>query len=340
MASKGTLFIIIVSALALGGCASATLTAGVNLSKVGQTTATQMEQNATVSSAAMLSFRKAVAFEDAYNNQIGTSTQLLTHIDAIQNAISQYAKMLDSLASTYSALGDLASYDAVGSFNTSFATFDKDANNFLHSVQPSSQIRQETASAVQAGVGIAIGLIQAHEVKNASRTIKTKLQIIIPIMDDPQTKKLLVFNKQETTKDIEQAAETLFDNGVYSYGPLLDDLGAALNLKSNSQSDAIVANNANLLRGLRYVAIELANEQSDQMEGSYDKSVAALKALVPLHESLEKGAPLNLDTALAITNQLRTIATSLQPARSVSMKMRHFQQIFSVPPHHSQAMVC
>jgi len=26
--------------------------------------------------------------------------------------------------------------------------------------------------------------------------------------------------------------------------------------------------------------------------------------------------------------------------RSVSMKTRHFHKIFSVPPHHSQAMVC
>ena len=28
------------------------------------------------------------------------------------------------------------------------------------------------------------------------------------------------------------------------------------------------------------------------------------------------------------------------PERSVSMKMRHFHKIFSVPPHRSQAMVC
>ena len=317
MASKGTLFIIIASALALGGCASATLTTGANLAKVGQTTAAQMEQNATISSTTMLSLRKAVAFNDGFNAQPGNpaSKTFLTNVDSIQSKISQYAKMLDSLASTYSALGDLASYDAVGTFNTSFATFDQDANKFLQSVKSSFQIPQETASAVRIGGGIVIGFIQAHEIKDASRIIKAKLQIIIPIMDDPNTKKLLLLNKREITGLIDQAAATLFACGVYSYGPLLDDLGAPLNLKSNSQTDAIVAKNSKLKSGLMNVAIELAKDQSDQMEASYDKSVVALKALVPLHESLEKGGPLNLDTVIAITSQLRTIATSLQTTK-------------------------
>src|SRR5208337_1141864 len=241
MASQRTLFIIIASALALGGCSSATLTSGANLAKAGQTAALQMEQNATNSSTTMLSFRKAVAFNDGFNGKIGNSVAYLTNADAIQSKISQYAKMLESLASTYSALGDLASYDAVGSFNTSFASFDKDANTLIKSLQPTAQIPQETATAVQAGGGIVIGFIQAKKIKDASRIIKAKLQIIIPIMDDPNTKELLILNKQDSTGVIDVAAETLFDCGVYSYGPLLDDLGGALNLKSNSQSDTIVA---------------------------------------------------------------------------------------------------
>ena len=276
-----------------------------------------MEQNATISSTELVTLRKAVAFNDGFNGQIDNqdSKTFLKNVDAAQSKISQYAKMLDSLASTYSALGDLASYDAVGSFNTSFATFYKDSNKFLQSVKTGYQIPQETASAVQAGGGIVIGLIQAHEIKDASRTIRVMLQTIIPIMDDPNTETLLLLNKEVTTGMIDQAAVTLFSCGVYSYGPLLDDLGAAFNLKSNSQSDAVVAKNANLQRGLRNVQIELANEQSDQMKASYDKSVAALKALVPLHESLENGAPLNLDTVLAVTSELQTIATKLQTTK-------------------------
>jgi len=237
----------------------------------------------------------------------------LTHVASVQSKISQYAKMLDSLASTYSALGDLAAYDAAGSFNTSVKALDKDANAFFQSVQSNIQIPQEAASAVEVGGGIVIGLIQADRIKNSSKIIRAKLQMIIPIVDNPKTKNLLILNKELTTEQLNQAAETMFDCGVYSYGPLLDDLGVPLNLKSNSQSDAVVANNEKLKRGLRNVADELGNQQIDQMAASYDKSVTALKALVPLHESLEKGAPLNLDTVLAITSQLQTIATSLQP---------------------------
>jgi hypothetical protein len=146
-------------------------------------------------------------------------------------------------------------------------------------------------------------------------TIKVLVQTIIPVLDDPRTRELLILNKEEVTGQIDQAAETLFFSGVYSYSPLLDDLGGAMNFKSNPQSDSVVVKNPKLQRGLRNVAIETASEQSDQLVASYDKSVAALKALIPLHESLEKGAPLNVDTLLAIVNQLQTISTSLQTAK-------------------------
>src|SRR5215472_3567733 len=107
---------------ALSGCASATLTAGANLAKVGQTAALQMEQNAIVSSDTMASLRKAVAFNDGFNAQIANreSATFLRNEAQIQASVAQYARMLESLSAAYSALGDLASYDAAGTFNTAF----------------------------------------------------------------------------------------------------------------------------------------------------------------------------------------------------------------------------
>jgi hypothetical protein len=276
-----------------------------------------MEENATLSSDAMLNLRKAVAFNDGFNGQIGNSSSqtFLKNVGEIQDNLSQYAKMLESLSGAYSALGDLAAYDAVGTFNTSFSSLAKDSNQFLQSIHSSVQIGPVTSSAVKAGGGIVIGLVQAKEVKDASRAIKVLLQTVIPVFDDPRTRELLILNKEEVTGQIDQAAETLFFTGVYSYSPLLDDLGGPMNFKSNPQSDSVVVKNPKLQQGLRNVAIETASEQTDQLAASYDKSVAALKALVPLHESLENGAPLNVNGLLAIVNQLHTIATSLQPAK-------------------------
>jgi uncharacterized protein YceK len=55
MLSRTKNLIVLALALALCGCSSsATLTAGASLGKVGQLAATQMEQNAPISSATML----------------------------------------------------------------------------------------------------------------------------------------------------------------------------------------------------------------------------------------------------------------------------------------------
>jgi len=276
-----------------------------------------MEENATLSSDAMLNLRKAVAFNDGFNGQIGNSSSqtFLQNVGEIQDNLSQYAKMLESLSGAYSALGDLAAYDAVGNFNTSFSNLAKDSNQFLQGIHSSVQVGAVTSSAVKAGGGIVIGFVQANEVKDASRHIKVLLQTVIPVFEDPGTRTLLILNKEEVTGQIDQAAQTLFVSGVYSYGPLLDDLGGPMNFRSNPKSDSVVIKNPKLKQGLGNVAIEAAGEQSSQLAASYDKSVAALKALVPLHESLENGAPLNVGTITVIVNQLQKIATSLQPAK-------------------------
>lgn len=321
MKEAGSLFAILlgifISALMVSGCSSTTLTSGANLAKAGQTVANQMEQNATLSSDAMLNLRQAVAFNDGFNGQAGNSSSatFLNNVQQIQDNLSQYARMLESLSAVYAALGDLATYDAVGSFNTSFANLAKDSNQFLQGIHSGVQVGPVTTSAVKAGGGILLGFVQAKDVKDASRSIRLVLQTVIPVLDDQRTRQLLILNKQQVTGQVDQAAETLFFSGVYSYDPLLDALGAPMNFKSNPQSASVVAKNAKLERGLRNVVIETASEQSDQIADSYDKSVAALKALIPLHESLENGAPVNVGTLSVLVTQLETIATSLESAK-------------------------
>jgi hypothetical protein len=307
----------VAATIALSGCSSVTLTAGANLAKVGQTTADQMEQNATISVDAMSGLRKAVAFNDGFNNAIGNpaSASFLKSMTDVQTKVSQYAKMLESLSAAYAALGDLASYDAVGGFNTAYAALVKDSNQFLQTTGTPKRIPATASSVVAAGAGVFVGYVQAEKVKDASRAIEKWLRAIIPILDDPATRKLLILNKQAAVAQISQAAATLFATGVYSYDPLLDVLGAPLNLKSTAQSDAVVAKNPKIKSGLSNVAIELANEQSDQIAAAYDASVAALKALLPLHQSLENGAPLNLGTLQTIVDRLQSIATSIETTK-------------------------
>lgn len=309
--------VILAVALILGGCSAATVSGGASLAKAGQTASLQMEQNATISADTMLRLRKAVAFNAGFNNASGDPNvrTFLSNVDAIRVALSSYGRMLESLSASYGALGDLASYDASGNFNSAFASLVKDSNQFLKTAGSSTQIPQAAASAVETGGGIAIGLVQARDVKQASRNIKALLLTVIPVLEDPKTRQNMILVNQQISGQISQAARVLFATGVYSYSPLLDDLGAPLNLKSIPSADTAVAGNARLKAGLLNVVTEEANAQAEQMAASYDKSLAALRALVPLHDSLENGAPLNLDTVIAITSQLQALAASLQAAK-------------------------
>jgi hypothetical protein len=276
-----------------------------------------MEQNVTLSANSVLSLRKAVAFNDGFNRvQNNSDSQgFLKTIEAIQGNLAQYGKLLESLSSSYSALGDLASYDAAGNFNSSIATLATDAKNFASTVGKPIEIPTEVTSGVKAAGGIAIGLLQAGKVKDGSKKIETVLKEIISVLDNPDTRVKLIPVQGLVTGQIDEAAVTLFAKGVYSYTSLLDDLGAPLNLKSTSASDTIVSKDSQVQAGLRNVAAELAQEQVSSQAASYDRNLAALKALVPLHESLQHGAPLNLATIVSVTGQLQSIAASLQPPK-------------------------
>jgi hypothetical protein len=299
-------------------CSTQTLTGGASLARVGQAAAIQMEQNATLSGNSILALKKAVAFNDGYNKQVGNpdSRAFLANIVSIQSRLAQYGNWLESLASAYSALGDLAAYDAAGNFDSSMDKLATNTANFATSIGKPIGIPSDATATVKVAGGLVLSSIQAREVKNASRRIETLLTVIIAVLDDPNTKKQLVCIQREVAGQIEQAATVLFANGICSYAPLLDDLGSPLGVKSVAGVDEVVAKNDKVLTGLRNVAVELANEQVASQEAAYDKSLAALKALVPLHESLQQGAPLNLNTITSIVNQLQQIAARLQAPKT------------------------
>jgi len=301
----------------LGGCTTQSLSAGVDLSKAGVAASTQMEQNATLSDDALASLQTAVAFNDGFNNQIGnaSSAAFLKHEQSIHDKLQKYGKMLDSLSGAYTALGSLSSYDASGTFNTSIKSLATDANNFGKSVDPGFSIPSEVANGVGAVGGIIIANWQAQQVKDGSRQIEVVLQTVIATLDKPDTKDLLTMNRRVDEGLIDQAAEEALSANVFSYTPMLDSIGAPLKLKAATGADALVAKDTRVRAGLLNSVRVQTDAQLDALDASYDNSLSALKALIPLHENLQNGAPVDATQVNAIIGQLQTIAASVQPAK-------------------------
>lgn len=307
--------------LLLAGCASATLGQGITLSKAGQTAAQQIEQNAVLSADSITALRRAVAFNDGYAGAIGNpaSAGFLQHMRSIQGKQRAYAQLLGSLANAYAALGDLAAYDSAGSFNTAISALAGDASKFGNAVGAKIEIPSQVVQGVSTVGGLALSELRARRVKTASGKIETILKTVIAVLDDPHTRTLLIPAEEQTTGVIDQATDSLLLSGVYGgYAAIADQLGAPLGLKTNDKAEAEIASDAEPMpkvrAGLRNVIVELGAERTEQVGASYDASLKALRALLPLHEKLAKGAPLDLSGAADVTAQLQSIAASLQPS--------------------------
>jgi len=304
-------FLLLLPVLSFTGCATnTTLAGGANLAKAGQSAATQMQQNVTLSANTILTLRKAVAFNDGYNGAVGNanSQQFLANVSGIQGNLKKYASWLQSLSSSYAALGDLANYDAAGNFNSSIASLAGDTTNLAAALGRPVAVPPDATAGVKVIGDLLIVSRQAHEIKQGSEHIESFLTNVISMLEAPATKQQLTTIQKEVSGQIDQAAQVLFDNGMSTYSTLLDDIGAPLNLKTTSNADEVVKANKQILAGLKNVANESFAEQISAQGDAYDQSLSALKALIPLHESLRNGAPLNLSSLTTIINQLQTTA--------------------------------
>lgn len=293
------------------------LSDAVSLSRAGQAAAGQMQQNASVSAARYALLKDAVTFDAAFSGDANNPStgDFLKQEAQIQLKLSVYAGMLGQLAGAYAALGELAGIDASRSFSSAIGMLCGSGNTLLAALNAVQQIPPNACTGLPAGGGLIIGAAQAQMVTSASDQIEAVLKTLIPVLADPTTRALIVLNGELVERQIVSTAKELYASGVYTCSPLLDELGAPLGLKTISGVDAVVRNNRNVRNGCLAYVSATARESAGSVGAAYDASVAGLKALIPLHDSLGAGAPLDLTSISAIISSLQELAAKLQPPR-------------------------
>jgi hypothetical protein len=297
----------------LTGCASQTLSSGSSLATAGQAAASQMSGSVTLSSNSLQQVRTALAFEDGYNGQFGASQGLQSQIAIYQRNLRVYSKMLTSLQSAYAALGSLSGYNAAGNFGTAINSLGGDINAFAKITgSKTAPLSSSAINAVGAIGGQALAFHQAQRVKAGSAKIAVQLSQIIAILSEPHVRNQVVPAQELIQGDINQAATTLFNAHLYSYTPLVDQLGAPLGLKTLPNADATVDKDPRVSAGLRNVEQAQSAAQVAAIGQLYDTNLGALRALLPLHKQLEDGRPLNTAAIAAIISQIETIASEIK----------------------------
>lgn len=291
------------------------LSNAVNLSRVGQAAARQMQQNASVTAAQYELLNDAVAFDAGFSGDPDnpSTSDFLQQETQIQSKLSVYAGMLGQLAGAYAALGDLAGFDASGNFSSAIGMLCGSGNTLLAALNAMQQIPANACTSLPVGGGLIISAVQAQQVASASDQIEAVLKTLIPVLADPTTRTLIVLNGELVQRQIISTAKELYASGVYTCSPLLDELGAPLGLKTTSGVDAVVRNNRNLRNGCLAFVSATARETAGSVGVAYDTSVAGLKSLIPLHDNLRAGAPLDLTAISAIIANLQELAAKLQP---------------------------
>ncbi len=303
------------SALMAACSNSPILSNAVNLSRAGQAAARQMQQNASVTAEQYALLKDAVTFDAGFSGDPDnpSTSDFLQQETQIQSKLSVYAGMLGQLAGAYVALGDLAGFDASGSFSSAIGMLCSSGNALLAALNAMQQIPANACTGLPVGGGLIISAVQAQHVASASDQIEAVLKTLVPVLADPVRRTLIVLNGELVQRQIVSTARELYASGVYTCSPLLDELGAPLGLKTISGVDAVVRNNRNLRNGCLAFVSATARETAGSVGAAYDASVAALKALIPLHDGLRSGAPLDLTAIATIIANLQELAAKLQP---------------------------
>jgi len=309
------LWLPLLGAVTLAGCAQTTLTQAGNLAKAGQTAAAQMHAAATLSADQTTALKMATAFHRGFMAS-GAPTATQQSIDAnianIETELSARAQFLDSLGNAYAALGALSSYGATSAFDTAYASLMTDSNALLKTLK-AKPLPNAVPAAVETMSTLFVGLIQKNQVIAASKAMRTPLNAVIAAMSDNEA--AFTGLNDICARQTRDAAIDLYASHMFSVTPVLDQLAAPLGLKSVANADQLAAANPRVMRGLTAVVAQQADQQDHLVISTYDKSIAALKALLPLHDALEHGSAMDQSRISIITVQIQSLVTQSKPTK-------------------------
>lgn len=300
------------------GCAtipSASLGSAAALAQAGQAAAGQMEQNVTISGQTLILFRKAAAFNDAFNGSTGASKKAVSEVEAIQKNLAQYGNLLHSLAAAYSAMDELAEYGASPTFDSAVSGLVSDAQTFGKQTGSKFAVPASVTTGIEEGGNVVVGAIQTEKVIKASEQIDAMLQKVITVLSDKKVRSAMLPIQAELQGLVDQTAFSIYTQGVYSYRPIVDAFGAPLGLQSVPDVDAIVRSKsgAKLRAGLSAVVSQTVDSQVAAAEAAYDQGLNALKALQEQHQALQAKKPVTLDNVINLVSQLKVLAQVASP---------------------------
>jgi len=238
----------------------------------------------------------ALAFSVGYNGLADNENvrkmvlERMNRVKSLIKLIAVYKAMVQELGKAYAALGKLTSYDASGEFETAFADFTTKADGLLGAVKSGAKLPDDVKTGARKAGSFAIGYLQDKYIKDSSKDIKVVLVYMVGELSKPSVRDGIVGTAVMIQESMIGAAKELYDNGMYSYTPMLDSLGEPLGMKSIKTADEKVASKIKVRNGLMNVVDESVRMRLDAIAEVYDDCLNELKKLVARHDKIDVAA--------------------------------------------------
>jgi len=302
----------VLSAALLAACSSGTLTSAGTLSKAGQTAAGAAGQAAVASGDQYAAYKDTEIYLHGFAGTPSEDPALIAVEDKNEAELTSRAQLFASLAKAYASLGNLAGYDASTEFQGDIQTLFSNINAYQKAVkQP--QVNAKATELVPPAAGALVGLVQGQMVITASNQIRQQVVNVIAIMSDPQVRAQFVGTKTYIVNELALNAETLMQRGLLSPKSYFTAMGQPLGMDVSDDFAARLKTDKFATQGINALVASKVREQVALVGSSYDSSLAALKALLPLHDKLAAGTPLDLTQIDQIVQQIQTIAAGIAP---------------------------
>lgn len=298
---------------ALSACADSTLKIAVDLGKAGQTAASNANQAAVVSADQFATYRDGEVFDHAYVYGPPQDAAATSKEDANQKELNARADLFTSLSKAYASLGDLAGSDASTTAEARIKTLFDTVGSYAAVVKPVSAIVAPVAGEI-------VKAVQAQKAIVAADQIKVQLNNIIGIMENHSISIRYLSDKKSIIKEMAGNATILLDRGLLSAKPAAEAMGKPFGLAPVDNFDAKLRTDPRARAGMNAVITSHLVQSVERVGTAYDDSLKALKALLPEHDKLDAGVPLDLTQLEQALQKLDTTVTAIASANKGTTK--------------------
>lgn len=295
------------------GCSSISIEGARELGASGKEVVVQNQRNIFASDE---EYQRAMDAESLFHGVSGTMkspayTAILELYGKIQLELSSRSVVFSTLAGVYDAFGNLAGLDASIEVETSIGNLGGAVNSYAVAIGQQPVIFDATTGVISRIGGLVAAEVQKEKIKKASILIRERLDTFVELFKDPLVHEQIVGFKSLLGSNRKAAIEMLWDKGVYSPKPLLDEMGAEAGFVAQKDAIKLVIADKKLSNGLWEVVDRRLSHKIELIEKGYDASVKALKRLIAEHKKLEKGQELDLSRLRQIVAELQSIASLL-----------------------------